>query len=84
MPYMDRLTWTARDHVATRKGRSVVLAAAPDLGHGQVAECDHIPSIHLHQVRRLPSDRVEDMEPDEIAAAQARLREAVPSGPAPL
>lgn len=68
---------------ATRKGRTVPLAAPPDLGAGPVYCLDFVPGS-LATVTRTVSDRADDMRQDEISAAREFLQQFVPSAPAPL
>lgn len=79
-----RLVWDpARGGAATRKGRTVPLERAPDLGTGPVYAVDYSPCI-LASVTRTVGDRADDMRPAEISAAEEFLRQFVPSRPAPL
>lgn len=78
-----RLMWFGRWHLAERNGRVFLLAEAPDLGAGPVAELDYIPCA-LHHIRRLPTDSPGYMDPAEVAAADALLRKFLPSGAVPL
>lgn len=79
-----RLVWhPGHGGSATRRGRTVPLAKAPDLGNGPVYTLDYVPCV-IASVSRTVADRAEDMRPDEIAAAIELLREAVPTEPGAL
>lgn len=79
-----RLVWDpSRGGSATRKGRTVPLAAPPDLGAGPVYCCDYVPGC-LATVTRAVHEHAADMDPGEIAAADELLLVFVPSAPAPL
>jgi hypothetical protein len=78
MPFFARLAWTPSYKVAERAGRRVELHEAPNLGRGPVDMVDYVPCC-TYCIRRHPQDGIEDMDRDEIDAANALLREAVPS-----
>ena len=79
-----RLVWEpGRGGAATRRGRTVPLAAPPDLGGGPVYAVDYCPFV-IATVSRHVSEPPADMRPDEIAAALELLREAVPTVPGAL
>lgn len=83
--FAARLRWEpGHGGCARRKGRTVPLEHAPDLGAGPVYSCDFIPRVLALVVPAVTDGQPRDMLPDEIAAAEALLREAVPTVPGAL
>lgn len=72
--YSTRLYWAGtRGGVAKLHGRRVELHAPPHIGGQAVVAIDYIPEIHFAQVQ-LVGERCRDMEPAEVAEADAVLR----------
>lgn len=72
--YWTRLRFHHGAGVAKLRGVTVKLMGPPDLGRGPVHEVDYAPEAGCREVRRRACDARTDMEPDEIAAADALLR----------
>jgi hypothetical protein len=80
----ERLCWDpSRGGAVTHRGRTVRLAAPPDLGRGPVYAVDYVPGCVYCVTRQVGAEPAQ-LEPDERAAADALLREAVPTVPGAL
>jgi len=83
--FAARLRWEpGHGGCARRKGRTVPLEHAPDLGAGPVYSVDYIPRVLALVVPTVTDGHPRDMLPAEIAAAEALLRDAVPTVPGAL
>lgn len=82
--FSARLRWEpGHGGCARRKGRTVPLLEAPDLGRGPVYSVDYVP-CGVFMVTRSVREAPALLEPDEIAAAEALLRDVVPTVPGAL
>lgn len=80
--YSTRLRWCNGRGMAKLHGKPVPLSTPPVLAGYAVAEIDYIPEVRCYEIRRAPHDRMEELRGDEIAAADALLRELVGEVPA--
>lgn len=77
--YSHRLMWDGRGGVATRRNVRLVLSMAP-APFPDAQYIDYAPEVRVAQIRRAHGP-MRDMTADEIATAEAFLREAIPEVP---
>lgn len=76
--YQTRLRWSGNRGAAMLHGRIVPLTQPPVLAGVAVAHVDYTPEVGCFEVRRLPSDAMSEMTPNEISEADAILRRMLP------
>lgn len=73
--YSTRLRWGSRGGIAKLHGVQVDLGSAPVLlGGVPVVEMDYTPEVRCWEIRRVPGGRMEEMNGEEIRAADELLR----------
>ena len=75
--YLTRLRYYAYSGTAKLHGHHVPLTDAPVICGDVVVSIDYIPEVGLRQIQ-MRGEGPRDMRPDEIAAADQFLRDAVP------
>lgn len=75
--YFTRLRFSGRAGVAMLHGIRVPLTDNPTLCGQRIFQIDYTPEVGCYEIRRTPRSKPDDMTADEIAAADALLRELV-------